>query len=199
MCANSTRSGPWTSRQPWHADLFISRRYSIGTHGEVLAWHRYRWTRRFASKQLKRRLSAMGLGDLQHRPGFSVYVVGVHQVTQALRQFASAWTSKAVGGTTSVERLWRSVKYEEVYLKAYETVSEVKVGLGNYLRFYNGRSRIPHLNGKSPDQVYFNHLSTHTGSLTNGGSDPLITDNHCLNNWAPLPGSLESYPSSRRK
>ena len=57
MCANPTRSGPWTSRiSRWHAVLFISRRYSIGTHGEC--WrggYRYRWTRRFASKQLKRR------------------------------------------------------------------------------------------------------------------------------------------------
>jgi len=36
-----------------------------------------------------------------------------------------------------VERLWRSVKYEEVYLKAYETVREAKASLGNYFRFYN--------------------------------------------------------------
>lgn len=36
-----------------------------------------------------------------------------------------------------VERLWRSVTYEEVYLKAYETVREAKEGLGSYFRFYN--------------------------------------------------------------
>ena len=59
-----------------------------------------------------------------------------------------------------VERLWRSVKYEEVYLKAYETVSEVKVGLGNYLRFYNGRRPHSSLERQTPDQVYFNQLST---------------------------------------
>ncbi len=35
-----------------------------------------------------------------------------------------------------VERLWRSVKYEEVYLKAYETISEARVGIGLYLKFY---------------------------------------------------------------
>jgi len=36
-----------------------------------------------------------------------------------------------------VERLWRSVKYEEVYLKAYETVSEARQGLNRYFTFYN--------------------------------------------------------------
>ena len=41
-----------------------------------------------------------------------------------------------------VERLWRSVKYEEVYLKAYESVAEARVGIGAYLRFYN--SERPH-------------------------------------------------------
>ena len=36
-----------------------------------------------------------------------------------------------------VERLWRSVKYEEVYLKAYQNVPEARAGIGAYLRFYN--------------------------------------------------------------
>ena len=53
-----------------------------------------------------------------------------------------------------VERLWRSVKYEEVYLHAYETVSMARAGLKRYFRFYNSR---PHsgLVQKTPDQVYF--------------------------------------------
>ena len=36
-----------------------------------------------------------------------------------------------------VERLWRSVKYEEVYLHAYESVAEARAGIGRYLTFYN--------------------------------------------------------------
>lgn len=36
-----------------------------------------------------------------------------------------------------VERLWRSLKYEEVYLKAYESVAEARAGIATYLRFYN--------------------------------------------------------------
>jgi putative transposase len=38
-----------------------------------------------------------------------------------------------------VERLWRSVKYEEVYLRAYDSVSEARASIGRYLNFYNGR------------------------------------------------------------
>ena len=40
-----------------------------------------------------------------------------------------------------VERLWRSLKYEEVYLKAYDSVSEARLGIGNYFRFYNRERR----------------------------------------------------------
>ena len=42
-----------------------------------------------------------------------------------------------------VERLWRSLKYEEVYLKAYESVAEARAGIGAYLRFYNSESPSP--------------------------------------------------------
>jgi hypothetical protein len=40
-----------------------------------------------------------------------------------------------------VERLWRSVKYEEVYLRAYDSVSEARASIGRYLNFYNGHIR----------------------------------------------------------
>ena len=59
-----------------------------------------------------------------------------------------------------VERLWRSVKYEEVYLKAYETVSDVRAGLRKYFQFYNTRRPHSSLGRQTPDQVYFNRLST---------------------------------------
>ena len=54
-----------------------------------------------------------------------------------------------------VERLWRSVKCEEVYLKAYNSVPAAKASLGIYFNFYN--SHWPHqsLDGKTPDTVYF--------------------------------------------
>lgn len=55
-----------------------------------------------------------------------------------------------------VERLWKSVKYEEVYLRAYETVSHARALIGRYLDFYNGRRPHSRLGGKMPDQTYFN-------------------------------------------
>jgi putative transposase len=54
-----------------------------------------------------------------------------------------------------VERLWRSVKYEEVYLKAYESAGEARSSIGRYLDFYNGRRPHSSLDGATPDQVYF--------------------------------------------
>jgi len=53
-----------------------------------------------------------------------------------------------------VERLWRSVKYEEVYLYAYETVAAARAGLARYFRFYNTERRHQSLNRMTPDQVY---------------------------------------------
>ena len=57
-----------------------------------------------------------------------------------------------------VERLWRSVKYEEVYIKAYDNVSEARASIGRYLDFYNGRRPHSSLDDATPDQAYFNML-----------------------------------------
>ena len=53
-----------------------------------------------------------------------------------------------------VERLWRSVKYEEVYLKAYESVAEARAGIGAYLRFYNSERPHQTLDYRTPAQVF---------------------------------------------
>jgi putative transposase len=58
-----------------------------------------------------------------------------------------------------VERLWKSVKYEEVYLRGYESVSQAKALLGRYLDFYNLRRPHSRLERKTPEQVYFNPRS----------------------------------------
>jgi putative transposase len=58
-----------------------------------------------------------------------------------------------------VERLWRSIKYEEVYLKAYETVTEARASIGRYVHFYNTRRPHSSLERRTPDQAYFNWLS----------------------------------------
>jgi putative transposase len=57
-----------------------------------------------------------------------------------------------------VERLWRSVKYEEVYLHAYDSVGEARTSIGRYLDFYNGRRPHSSLDGATPDHAYFTSL-----------------------------------------
>lgn len=54
-----------------------------------------------------------------------------------------------------VERLWRSVKYEEVYLKAYDSVSAARLGLARYFEFYNARRPHQSHEGRTPDMIYF--------------------------------------------
>ena len=56
-----------------------------------------------------------------------------------------------------VERLWRSVKYEEVYLKAYDSAGEARASIGRYLEFYNGRRPHSSLDDRTPDRAYFEH------------------------------------------
>ena len=58
-----------------------------------------------------------------------------------------------------VERLWKSVKYEEVYLKAYDTVADAKANLGRYLNFYNTRRPHQTLDRKTPDTFYCQNLT----------------------------------------
>jgi len=53
------------------------------------------------------------------------------------------------------ERLWRSVKYEEVYLHDYATVNEARQGIGNYIDFYNQERPHQSLNYRTPTEVYF--------------------------------------------
>ena len=58
-----------------------------------------------------------------------------------------------------VERLWRSVKYEEVYLRAYDSVGEARASLGRYLDFYNRRRPHSSLDARTPDEAYFDPSS----------------------------------------
>src|SRR5271167_4361626 len=52
-----------------------------------------------------------------------------------------------------VERLWRSVKYEEVYLRAYDSVTAARASIGRYLAFYNGKRPHSSLGARTPDQA----------------------------------------------
>jgi putative transposase len=58
-----------------------------------------------------------------------------------------------------IERLWRSVKYEEVYLKAYESMAEARQGLRTYFAYYNGHRRHQSLGRRTPNEVYWATLA----------------------------------------
>lgn len=60
-----------------------------------------------------------------------------------------------------VERLWRSIKYEEVYLKAYASVSEAGTSLTRYINFYNTKRPHSSLDKKTPDEFYYSTLTLH--------------------------------------
>lgn len=57
-----------------------------------------------------------------------------------------------------IERLWKSVKYEDVYLKAYDSIPAAREGLKTYFEFYNSRRRHQSLDRKTPDSVYWSTL-----------------------------------------
>jgi putative transposase len=59
-----------------------------------------------------------------------------------------------------VERLWRSVKYEEVYLRAYDTVAQARRLIGRYLDFFNSKRPHSSLGAQTPDHTYFTRLPT---------------------------------------
>jgi putative transposase len=63
-----------------------------------------------------------------------------------------------------VERLWRTVKYEEVYLRAYDSVGEARASLGRYLDFHNRNRPHSSLDARTPDRAYFNHLPQRTAA-----------------------------------
>ena len=54
-----------------------------------------------------------------------------------------------------IERLWKNVKYEDIYLKAYASMAEVKNGLANYFTFYNEKRWHNNFDRKTPAMVYF--------------------------------------------
>lgn len=82
--------------------------------------------------------------------------------TGKLREHAVAISMDGRGSwrdNVFVERLWRSVKYEEVYLRAYDTVSQARASIARYIAFYNSRRPHSSLDTKTPDEFYFASLS----------------------------------------
>lgn len=64
-----------------------------------------------------------------------------------------------------IERLWRTVKYEEVYLKAYQDAREARYSLGNYFRFYNAERPHQSLGYRTPAEVYADAMESLNGGM----------------------------------
>jgi putative transposase len=82
-----------------------------------------------------------------------------------------------------IERLWRTVKYEEVYLKAYEDGREARVGIGDYFRFYNTQRPHQTLGYLTPAEVFLSTAveTTSRGMVESSASTPLRTAEPHLN------------------
>ncbi len=82
-----------------------------------------------------------------------------------------------------VERLWRTVKYEDIYLKDYATLVHLQEGLKTYFAFYNGERQHPSLGYQTPDQVY----------LTGRGGRAKIIDKFDRPSPSRLPVTLSKH------
>jgi putative transposase len=98
-----------------------------------------------------------GAGDHEHRSGLAVYERSVDRCAQRRRGSCISMDGKGRWiDNVFIERLWRSVKYEDVYLRAYENGRELQAGLTRYFDFYN-RRRTPSVTRVSdtPDEIYY--------------------------------------------
>ena len=131
----------WTG----HSRRVLAHRVSI-THGGRLL----RRGARGSARQVRQ------ARDLQHRPRQPV-----HQRRRSPTRCKSTRIAISMDGrgrwrdNVFVERLWQSVKYEEVYLHAYDSVSAARAGICRYIDFYNARRPHRAHGGQTPDMVYF--------------------------------------------
>ena len=126
----------------------------------VLAWRlSITMEASFCVEALEEALACHGKPDIFNTDQGSQFTGAAFTGALASRGIAISMDGKgAWRDNVFVERLWRSVKYEEVYLRAYDSVSEARTAIGRYLDFYNRRRPHSSLDGTTPDQAYFTAL-----------------------------------------
>jgi len=111
----------------------------------------------FCIEAVEEALARFGAPDIFNTDqGSAIHQHRLHEVLLAREIKISMDGKGAWRDNVFVERLWKSVKYEEVYLRAYETVGHARASIGRYLDFYNGRRPHSSLGRKTPDHAYFN-------------------------------------------
>jgi len=129
----------------WHTRRVLSWRLSVGMETDFCieaveeALAKYGKPEIFNTDQGSQFTSAAFTG-LLHDHGIGISMDG-----------KGAWRDNVF-----VERVWKSVKYEEVYLRAYESVAHARASLGRYIDFYNAKRPHSSLDARTPDQAYFN-------------------------------------------
>lgn len=128
----------WHTRRvlAWRLSITMEAAFCIETVEEALA--RYGRPEIFNTDQGSQ-FTSVAFTDLLKAHGIAISMDG-----------RGAWRDNVF-----VERLWRSVKYEEVYLKAYDSVSDARTSLARYLDFYNRRRPHSALGRQTPDEAYF--------------------------------------------
>ena len=156
-----TKCGRWISRTSrWSAALSIwlscsTRSAAACCRGDC----RSQWKQRSALRRSEDALAHHGKPDIFNTDQGSQFTGSLFTGMLANNGIAISMDGKgAWRDNVFVERLWRSVKYEEVYLKAYDNVSEARASISCYLDFYNGRRPHSSLDGMTPDRAYFNPL-----------------------------------------
>ena len=93
--------------------------------------------------------------DLQYRPRLAIHLAGVYQRVAGPRgENLDGRTRRVALDNVFVERLWRSLKNEELYLKPYANVLETERNLAAYFRFYNERRPHSTHDGQTPSEVH---------------------------------------------
>ena len=93
-------------------------------------------------------------GGVQHGPGRAVHGAGVDGPAGVGGGGGEHGRPGPCLDNVFVERLWRTVKYEDVYLHGYEAVPELQRGLAGYFRFYNEERLHQSLDYRTPEEVY---------------------------------------------
>jgi len=117
----------------------------------------------FCLAALREALCAYGAPDIFNTHQGSQFTSDAF--TQALKEAGVQISMDGKGRWTDnvfIERLWRSLKYEEVYLTAYDTIPTAREGIGRWIHFYNQRRGHQALDRQTPDTVYYTSLTAET-------------------------------------